>query len=121
MLLMFSCGLNAQPYQRLKGVAIGAGYFSRFQIEAWKPIPEVEITAICDRADESVRAVAGQFGIPGIYTDWKEMIGREQPDFIDIITPPETHEEMCALAAASGRISSISSRLRKLMRRCALS
>jgi predicted dehydrogenase len=102
-MLMKSYGhMNVQPYRHLKGVAIGAGYFSRFQIEAWKRIPEVEIAAICDRVDERARAVAGQFGIPRIYTDWKEMIGREQPDFIDIITPPETHEDMCAFAAASG-------------------
>ena len=25
------------------------------------------------------------------------MLERERPDFVDIITPPETHEEMCAL------------------------
>jgi predicted dehydrogenase len=30
------------------------------------------------------------------------MIDREQPDFVDVITPPETHEEMCAYAAARG-------------------
>jgi predicted dehydrogenase len=30
------------------------------------------------------------------------MIDAERPDFVDIITPPETHEEMCAYAAARG-------------------
>ena len=30
------------------------------------------------------------------------MLDRERPDFVDIITPPETHEEMCAFAAARG-------------------
>ena len=31
---------------RLKGVAAGAGYFSRYQYEAWKRLPEVEISAV---------------------------------------------------------------------------
>ena len=43
-----------------------------------------------------------QYGIARFYEDWKEMLDRERPDFVDIITPPETHEEMCAFAAARG-------------------
>jgi len=83
----------------LKGVGIGAGYFSRFQYEAWTRIPEVGITAICDRVEEKARTMADQFHVPRVYTDWREMIERERPDFVDIITPPETHQEMCAFAA----------------------
>ena len=41
-----------QSMRRLKGAAIGAGYFSRFQYEAWTRIPEVEITAIYNRTEE---------------------------------------------------------------------
>ena len=90
------------PVTQLKGVGIGAGYFSHFQYEAWKRIPEVAIAAICDCVEEKARGVSGQFGISRVYTGWKEMIDREQPDFVDIITPPDTHEEMCAFAAARG-------------------
>jgi predicted dehydrogenase len=86
----------------MKGVAIGAGYFSRFQYEAWTRIPEVEITALCDRVEEKARGMIGQFGIPRYYSDWREMIDREKPDFVDIITPPDTHEEICAYAASCG-------------------
>jgi len=94
--------MSAQARAQLRGVGIGAGYFSRFQYEAWKRIPEVEIAAICDCMEEKARGVADQFGVARVYTDWKEMIHREQPDFVDIITPPDTHEEMCAFAAAKG-------------------
>jgi predicted dehydrogenase len=44
----------------------------------------------------------GRYGIARYYNDWREMLDRETPDFVDIITPPETHEEMCAYAAARG-------------------
>ena len=87
----------------LKGVALGAGYFSRFQYEAWNRIPEVRIAAIYNRTESKAREMAAAYGIPACYADWREMIDREQPDFVDIITPPETHEEICAYAAASGR------------------
>jgi len=74
----------------MRGVGLGAGYFSRFHYEAWSRIPEVKIVATCDKSK------------PATYTDWREMIDREKPDFIDIITPPDTHEEVCVYAAERG-------------------
>ena len=60
------------------------------------------MAAIHDRLGERARGLMAQYGIPRFYGDWKEMLDRERPDFVDIITPPETHEEMCAFAAARG-------------------
>ena len=88
--------------RKLRGVGIGAGYFAPFQYEAWTRIPEVEIVAIYNRTEERARPLMAQYGIARFYEDWKEMLDRERPDFVDIITPPETHEEMCAFAAARG-------------------
>ena len=84
----------------LKGVAVGAGYFAPFQFDAWSRIPEVRIAAVMDRDPAKAQTVAGRFGIPRVYDSWRRMIDEEQPDFIDIITPPDTHEEICAYAAA---------------------
>ena len=86
----------------LKGVALGAGYFSRFQYEAWTRIPEVRITAIYNRTESKAREMMAAYGVPRYYSDWREMVDREQPDFADIITPPETHEEMCDVLAGRG-------------------
>jgi predicted dehydrogenase len=85
-----------------KAVAMGAGYFSRFQYEAWTRIPEVQVTAIYNRTEAKAREMMAAYGIPRYYSDWREMIERERPDFADIITPPETHLEMCEFLAARG-------------------
>ncbi|GAB1857227.1 Gfo/Idh/MocA family oxidoreductase [Flavobacteriaceae bacterium MHTCC 0001] len=87
---------------KLKGVAIGAGYFSQFQYEAWMRIPEVEITALCNLNEERAQGIMSAYGVKKHYTDYKEMILQEKPDFVDIITPPETHFEMCKFAADHG-------------------
>ena len=87
---------------KLRGTGIGAGYFARFQHEAWSRIPEVEIVAVCDLVEDKARAVQEQFGIANRYTRWTEMLDREKPDFVDIVTPPDTHEEMCAFASRRG-------------------
>ncbi|WP_203256002.1 Gfo/Idh/MocA family protein [Hyunsoonleella ulvae] len=87
---------------KLKGVAIGAGYFSQFQYEAWTRIPEVEITALCNSNLGRAKGIMDAYGVKKHYTDYKEMILQEKPDFVDIITPPETHFEMCKFAADNG-------------------
>ncbi len=87
---------------KIKGVAIGAGYFSKFQYEAWTRIPEVEITALCNSNIERAEVIMNGYGVKNHYTDYKEMILKEKPDFVDIITPPETHFEMCKFAADNG-------------------
>ncbi len=86
----------------LKGVAMGAGYFSRFQYEAWTRIPEATITAIYNRTESKAREMMAAYGVPRYYSDWREMVDSERPDFADIITPPETHEEMCEFLAGRG-------------------
>lgn len=88
--------------RRLRGVGIGAGYFAKFQYEAWSRIPEVEIVAVCDQGEEKARAMQEQFSIAKRYTSWTQMLDEAAPDFVDIITPPPVHEEMCAYAAKRG-------------------
>ena len=80
----------------LRGVCIGAGYFSRFQYEAWNRIPEVTIVANCNRSRDKAEAIANEFGIPKSFDldEFESMLDAEQPDFVDIITPPETHLEL---------------------------
>ncbi len=87
---------------KLRGALIGAGYFARFHYEAWTRIADVEMVACCDLSEEKARALMEQFGVARYDTDWREMIERERPDFIDIITPPETHEEIVSFAAQRG-------------------
>lgn len=89
-------------HAKLKGVCIGAGYFSHFQYEAWQRIPEVEIVAFSNRDPIKAAVITTEFGIQRSYTDYCQMFDVEQPDFVDIITPPHSHQEICAEAAKRG-------------------
>ncbi len=87
---------------KYKGVGIGSGYFAGFQYRAWGRIPEVEITAMCNRDKARAEPIMAECGIARHYTDYLEMLDTERPDFVDIITPPDTHLEMCKAAADRG-------------------
>jgi predicted dehydrogenase len=87
---------------KLKGVGIGAGYFAGYQYRAWKRIPEVEITAMCNRDKTKADPILSECGISKHYNCYQEMLDIEKPYFVDIITPPSTHPEMCREAADRG-------------------
>ena len=86
----------------LKGVCIGAGYFSHFQYEAWTRIPEVEIVAFSNRDPVKAAEITRKFGHTKLHADYREMFEVEKPDFVDVITPPPSHAAICAEAAHRG-------------------
>jgi D-apiose dehydrogenase len=75
----------------LKVVTVGAGYFSAFHHDAWVRLPEVDLAAVCDLDPAKAEAFAKRFGVPRHYADVAAMLDREQPDLVDIATPPGTH------------------------------
>src|SRR5690606_9756054 len=43
--------------------------------------------------------MAQKFNIPKVYPNYQEMLEQEKPDFVDIITPPDSHLEICTYVA----------------------
>lgn len=85
---------------KLKVVCVGAGYFSKFHVEAWKRLPEAEIVAICDLEKEKAQALADEFSVPNVYSTVQEAEEKISYDILDIITPPASHMALCEHAAA---------------------
>ncbi len=88
--------------ETLRGVAVGAGYFSRFHYDAWPRVSGARLVAVCDLDRPRAEAIAQQLHLANVYTDAEAMLDAERPDFIDIITPPHTHSALTTLAAERG-------------------
>ena len=67
-------GLESRPLERVSADLVGAGYFGRFQYEAWNRIPEVTITAMCNRDPARGLAIQTEYGISKRYTDYRTML-----------------------------------------------
>jgi predicted dehydrogenase len=87
---------------RLRGVAVGAGYFSQCHFDAWQRMPGAELVAVCDTDAARARSAADRYGIARVYADAAAMLDAERPDFVDLITPPATHAALCHLAGERG-------------------
>jgi len=83
----------------LRFAILGTGFWSRYQLAAWKEIPGARCVALCNRTREKAAQLGREFGITGIYTDAEAMFAAERLDFVDIITDVGTHEQFVKLAA----------------------
>lgn len=88
--------------KKLKGIAIGAGYFSDFHYEAWTRMESVKMLAICDLDIEKASQIAQKYSVSQVYDDFEKMISEQKADFVDIITPPDTHFTLVKMAADKG-------------------
>ena len=86
----------------LRCVGVGAGYFSHYHYDAWRRIEEVDLLAIADCDRSRAERAAQEFNVSGVFADYRAMLDSVRPDFVDIITPPETHVELCKAAFERG-------------------
>ncbi len=82
---------------------IGAGYFAKFHIAAWKRIPEVELMTICDHDIIAARSLADRYQVPSACSDFHEILDDSSIDIVDIITPPDSHLSIVRDVARSGK------------------
>ncbi|MDQ3815307.1 MAG: Gfo/Idh/MocA family oxidoreductase [Armatimonadota bacterium] len=94
--------MSADINSNLRFAIFGTGFWSRFQLAAWRELQGVECVALYNRTRAKAEALAREFGVPSVYDDAEELLSREQLDFIDVITDVNTHSEFVYLAAAYG-------------------
>jgi len=88
--------------KKLKFAIFGCGFWSQFQIGAWKELEGVECVALYNRTKSKAEELALRFGVPRVYDDAEELLKKEQLDFIDIVTDVDTHEKFTFLGAKYG-------------------
>ena len=87
----------------MRVVSIGAGYFSKFHVEAWRRLKQVELVAICDFDIEKATKLAEEYDVPHTFTSFEEALKHIDFDIVDVITPPATHLDLCRKIAKAGK------------------
>lgn len=87
---------------KIKVGIIGTGNISAFHIEGYKALPEqCEVVAVCDIDEEKVKAYAKKHGVEKYYTDYNEMMSKEDLDAVSVCTWNAAHKG-AAIAAMKG-------------------
>jgi D-apiose dehydrogenase len=85
----------------LRFAVAGAGFWARYQLAAWREVPGVRCVAVCDRARARAERLAAAHGAAA-YADAAELLDRERPDFLDVVTDLPGHAPLVKLAASKG-------------------
>jgi predicted dehydrogenase len=83
-------------------VCLGAGYFSQFHFHAWQRMERVNIVSVCDVDASKAAGAAQQYGFGRHDVDFTKALDDLRPDFVDVITPPETHLALVEEIAGRG-------------------
>jgi UDP-N-acetyl-2-amino-2-deoxyglucuronate dehydrogenase len=85
---------------RLKAAVVGTGGVSGEHMAAYRANPHTELVAVCSRTKESAERKLNQYGYSAkIYTDYEEMLKREDIDIVSVCTPHYLHPEETIMAA----------------------
>ncbi|NAZ35752.1 Gfo/Idh/MocA family protein [Rubellimicrobium sp. CFH 75288] len=88
-----------------RGSLIGAGFFARNHLEAWRDLaPQgVRLEGICDRDTARAEEAAQRFGSRP-FASAEAMLEAIRPDFVDIATTPPSHRPLVELCAPHVRL-----------------
>ncbi len=84
----------------LRVAVAGAGYFARYHYEAWGRIEEAKLVALAEPDGARAGEMARDFAVPRTFETLEALLAEVELDLLDIATPPQTHHELVALAAA---------------------
>ncbi len=83
----------------LRFAIIGAGFWARYQLAAWREVPGARCVAIYNRTRAKAESLAREFGVESVYDDAEKLIRDVRPDFLDVITDVGSHARFVLLAA----------------------
>src|SRR4029077_10207579 len=78
------------------GLGFGRGHIPPFQVSG------CEVVALCQRNQETARAMAQRYNVPAVFERWEEMLDQAKPDIVVIASPPSLHREIALRALGQG-------------------
>lgn len=86
----------------MKVCLAGCGVAMPLHMLGLDAIKEAQVVAVCDRDIGKARAAAVRYRVQGVYADVDEMLEKERPDVVHVMTPPPTHRDIGLRALEAG-------------------
>jgi len=85
-----------------KSCCLGCGPRAKGHAAAYEHVTLSKLEAVCDMDEERLGAFADEFAVPRRYTDAHEMLEKEKPELLHVVTQPTQRLEFFELAAEHG-------------------
>ena len=99
---------NTDYARRLRVAIIGCGSIANSHCGSYLRQPDADIVALCDLVPERTREFAAKHGLQNVafYTDYKEMLAKENLDCVSVCTYNSQHAP-CTIAALDAGVNVI--------------
>ena len=77
---------------------IGTGYWGRKIVDEYSKIDDVRIAGVADLDQKNLEFCSERYGVEDGYTDYKELLGVEGLEAVNVCTPNSSHYEICRTA-----------------------
>lgn len=84
-----------------RAAVVGTGFGGAVHVPAYVAHPAFELTGVAGIRQGTGPKLAAPYGVRG-YDDWREMLDREHPDVVSVVTAPHLHHDITQYAAARG-------------------
>ena len=91
------------PGRPLRVGVIGVGMGAAVHVPVLVHMPETELIAVCARRTGRAIAVAAQYEVPLVTTDFRQVVNESSIDAVIIATPPHLHHQMVIAALEAGK------------------
>jgi len=82
---------------------IGTGQIGKHHLNQYREIPEAEVVAVADLRAEEAAQVARQHNVPHVYTDYRELLARDDLDAVDVCLHNRLHAPVTIAALEAGK------------------
>jgi predicted dehydrogenase len=85
-----------------RAAVIAAGSQGRVHAAGYRADERVVLSAVADVNREAATALAAEFGIGAVFTDYRDLLATVRPDMVSICTPPAYHRDAVTAAVEAG-------------------
>ncbi|MGQ9681500.1 MAG: Gfo/Idh/MocA family protein [Anaerolineae bacterium] len=88
---------------RIRIGIIGVGQIGKHHVAEYMKIPEAEIVAVADVREDEAARVAAENNIPSYYTDYQQLLARDDIDAVDVCLHNRLHAPVTLEALRAGK------------------
>jgi len=82
---------------------VGTGFAANFHLNSYATVPHAEVAAVSSRVRARGQEYAAKHGIESVYSDYREMLDRDDIQLVDVTTPVHVHAPIVIDAANAGK------------------
>ncbi|MBE2270742.1 MAG: Gfo/Idh/MocA family oxidoreductase [Anaerolinea sp.] len=89
--------------EKLRVGVVGLGWAGETHLKSYLNVPNVEVVALAEPQEARLQQVGRLYEVPNLYTDYRELVERDDLDVVSVATPNHLHMPVTVAALNGGK------------------